>query len=156
RDGDFVLDTSRGRYLLGPGGELSRDESRESQRALAPPVEGPPAPTSERSIGLAAWDPRGLGRRPLRAAIEDGWPFAGEGEPAAVLAQGGALYRVGLETGVVLDGRRGAFRDDDGRCHAFPLRDGIGFVCSALLGGSTVYALESSLEMREVVRFVYP
>jgi len=156
RDGDFVLDTPRGRYLLGPGGELSRDESRESQRAVALPVEGPPAPASERSLGFSAWDSRGLGRRPLRAAIEDGWPVAGEGEPAAVLAQGGALYRVGLETGVVLDGRRGVFRDDDVRCHAFPLRDGLGFVCGALAGGSTVYALEPSLEMREVARFVYP
>src|SRR5262249_45743159 len=60
RDGDFLLDTPpRGRFVLGPGGELTRDDSlRETQRlSFAFPTEGASPP--ERAGFSSSWDPRG-------------------------------------------------------------------------------------------------
>jgi hypothetical protein len=156
RDGDFLLDTPRGRFALGPSGELSRDEALREIARLPLPYPTEP-PSSDATTPSAAWDPRGLGMRPVRAAVEGGWPVTtSHGERAAVFADGGALYRVGLETGALLETRRGAFRDDDGPCHAIALGRGFGFVCGAQAGPTTVYAAEPSLEIREVVRFATP
>ena len=150
KDGDFALDTPRGRFMLSAGGELSRDEA---------PREGPQAPGGNEApakVGVLA-NVRPFGRRPLRAAIEDGWPLAGPGgEPAAVFAQGGAIHRVGLETGRLFETKPGAFRDDDGSCHAIALRGGFGFVCTTATAGSAIYAVEPPLVMREVARFARP
>jgi hypothetical protein len=145
RDGDFLLDTTRGRFVLGPGGELGRDEGARdvAHASLSSPPESPS-------------DPRALGVRPVRAAVESGWPLTTRGERAAVFADQGALYRVGLESGAVLEVRRGAFREDDGPCHAIALGRGFGFVCGAQAGPTTVYAVDPTLEMREVVRFASP
>jgi hypothetical protein len=157
RDGDFLLDTPRGRYVLGPGGDLSRDETLREvppRASLTNQAENVP---SERNGFSTTWDPRGLGTRPIRAAVEGGWPIVtNRGERAAVFAEGGTLYRVGLESGVVLDMRPGALREDDGVCHAIAVGRGFGFVCGAPSGSTVVYAVEPTLEAREVVRFASP
>jgi hypothetical protein len=160
REGDFVLETARGRLVLGSNGELSKDEpSRDApraERALGRPADDRErgGPASDRSSSLpASADPRGLGRRPLRAAIEDGWPL---GEDAALFAQAGVLYRVALPTGKILDSRAGAFREADETCHAVPLGRTFGFVCGAAGGETSIYGFEYPLEMREIVRFAHP
>jgi len=162
RDGDFMLETPRGRFALGPRGEVSQDavtrESIPRRGPAGPAVESSQANTTERAFRSSpAWDSPALGRRPLRAVIEDGWPvIEREGEAAAVFAQDGVLYRVGLATGAVLETRRGAFRDESGSCHAVRLRQAFGFVCGASEGGTAIYSAERSLDVREVARFAHP
>src|SRR6266542_2561078 len=166
RDGNFVLETSRGRVVLGANGDLGKDESADagSSRGLWIGTrafdyqEGASksASTSERRPNVTSLvDPRGLGRRALRAIIEDGWPLEGGAEDAAVFAQRGVLFRVALRTGAVLESRTGAFREQDDTCHPLRLGDSFGFVCGANEGGTALYAFERPLAMRELVRFAH-
>ena len=100
--------------------------------------------------------PGPFGRRPLRAAIEDGWPV---GDGAAVVARGGALARVSLRDGALLEVAHGAYRDRQAPCHAVRLgaaEDGFGFVCGERDGPTSLYAFEPPLAMREIVRFRKP
>jgi len=164
RNGDFVLEGARQRVLLGPRGELEREEVRE------PPPRGREANSSSGEVGAGSnlsfeslarrWggDATGFGRRPLRAAIEDGWPDGSEhnGAPTAIVAHGGALHRVELRSGSVVASRSGAFREEDGLCHAVAMGRGFGFVCGAQGGGTAVYAFVPPFELRVVARFTRP
>ncbi|MET0595099.1 MAG: hypothetical protein ABW133_20535, partial [Polyangiaceae bacterium] len=161
RSGDFVLDAPRQRLVLGARGDIEREEVRE------PPPRGREATSSESGGGAgsaeslaARWasDVTGFGRRPLRAAIEDGFPYGvdGDGAPTAVVAHAGTLHRVALRTGKVVFSRTGVFREDDGRCHAAPLASGFGFICGAIGGGTAIYAFTSPFALREIARFARP
>jgi hypothetical protein len=135
---------------------LSGDDSSRAvaRRGAAPSIEGATAAPPEQLGSSGGWDPYGLGERPIRAAVEDGWPTGQDrGEPTAVVARGGTLYRVALDSGAVLQMRRRAFREDDGRCHAIPLGPTFGFVCSASTGATSVHEFEPTFETREVARF---
>jgi len=161
RDGSFVLETSRGRVLLSANGEVARDESHDAgpPRGLLVVTENPlksPSVSDRSTGGISFVDKRGLGRRPLRAVVEDGWPVGGASENAAVFAQRGTLFRVGLRTGAILESRAGAFREQDDSCHPLPLGDGFGFVCGASDEGTALYAFERPFGMRELVRFAHP
>ena len=50
----------------------------------------------------------------------------------------------------------GHFREDDGTCHAISLGASFGFVCGAEGVGTTIYAFEPPLAVREVARFASP
>ena len=164
RDGDFVLEAARQRILLGPRGELEREEVREpaprGREASTGSNEGGAgsAPTPDAIARRRAGEATGFGRRPLRAAIEDGWPDGRDsrGVPTAVVAHGGALLRIELRSGAVVTSRSGAFREEDGLCHAVAMGQGFGFVCGAQGGGTAVYAFVPPLDLRVVARFSRP
>ena len=95
-----------------------------------------------------------LGKRPLRAAVEDGWP---DTETTAVVARGGALGRVSLRDGSVVAVAEDAYPEHRSTCHAVRLGlHGVGFVCGEQDGPTTVYAYEPPLAMRPVLRFEKP
>jgi hypothetical protein len=95
-----------------------------------------------------------LGRRPLRAAIEDGWPDTQE---SAVVARGGALARVSLRDGSVLALAEDAYPDPRASCHAVRLGpSGIGFVCGERDAATVVYQYAPPLAMKPVLRFDKP
>src|SRR5262249_32121314 len=110
-----------------------------------------PAATDEEEKSPHAPGP--FGRRPLRAAVEDGWP---DTPSTAVVARGGALARISLQTGAVLDVAEDAFPERQGSCHAIRLAYGFGFVCGERDGATAVYAFEPPLSMRPVMRFTRP
>jgi hypothetical protein len=157
REGDFVLESQRDRWLLGPSGELTKDDAPPDRGAAAasPGDTATTAPGAPRSRDLLALtEGYGIARRPLRAAIEDGWPVASDRrEDSAIVAQAGALYRIGLTTGSILEWRADAFRADDAGCHAIALDRSFGFVCAAQAGGTVLYAFEPPFGVREVARY---
>ena len=164
RNGDFVLDAARQRTILGPRGELEREELREptprGREASTPSGDSAPGPSLsfEALARRSGGDAMGFGRRPFRAAIEDGWPDGvdGRGVPTAVIAHGGALFRVELRSGAVVASRSGAFREEDGACHAVALGQRFGFVCGAAGGTTAVYAFVPPFELRPLARFTRP
>jgi hypothetical protein len=97
--------------------------------------------------------PGPFGRRPLRAAVEDGWPDA---PGTAVVARGGALGRVSLTDGAVLAVTEQAYADRQASCHAVRLGAGFGFVCGERDGATSIYAFEKPLAMREILRWKRP
>ena len=162
-EGDFVLETSGGRFVLGSGGELVTDPMPHT-RAQGGGTESTP----DDSPAYGSLQARALGRRPRRAALEDGWPLdptAGDrsaptqgAEPVAtaVFAQEGSLYRVRLSDGAVLESRAGAFPEREARCHAIAVGLGFGFVCGSPLGPTVVYEHVSPFALRERLRFDHP
>ncbi len=87
-----------------------------------------------------------LGQRPLAAAIEDGWPLS---DGTAMVARGGAIARVRLSDGAVLDTVMDAFPLSTARCHGVSLsrpdaRSAFGFVCGEPLGPTRIYAWNSA------------
>lgn len=85
-----------------------------------------------------------FGKRPLAAAIEDGWPMA---DGTAVIAREGALGRVRLEDGALIEVVRDAFPLRTARCHPVTLTrsstvSAFGFVCGEPRGATVIYAYE--------------
>ena len=81
---------------------------------------------------------RTFGRRPLSAAIEDGWPLA---DGTVVVARDGELLRLRLADGAVVEHAGAAYPLKPSRCH--PLAMGapgaFGFVCGEPKGKTEVY-----------------
>ncbi|WP_437329738.1 hypothetical protein [Sorangium sp. So ce381] len=94
-----------------------------------------------------------LGRRPLRAAVEDGWP---DSSTTAVVARGGALARVSLRDGAVIDVAPDAYPEREAACHAIRAGASFGFVCGEREGPTTLYAFQPPLGMRRLMRFDEP
>lgn len=94
-----------------------------------------------------------FGRRPLRAAVEDGWP---DSETTAVVARGGSLARISLSDGAVLATVEGAYAERQSYCHGARLGAGFGFICGEPGGATSIYAFERPLSMRLVLRFQKP
>jgi hypothetical protein len=164
RNGDFVLEGARQRVLLGPHGELEREEvrepaprGRESSTGASESGSGA-GPSADPLVRRRGVDATGFGRRPLRAAIEDGWPdgWDSRGAPTAIVAHGGALFRIELRSGAVIHSRPAAFREEDGLCHAVPMGASFGFVCGAQGAGTAVYAFVPPFDLRVVARFARP
>jgi len=107
-----------------------------------------PAPARAESPGSApAVDPlaKPFGKRPLLAAIEDGWPLA---DGTAVVARDGALARIRIRDGALTDLAADAFPLKASRCHPVPLaRAGdpgaFGFVCGEPRGATVLYAYDA-------------
>lgn len=140
-DGDPAVIVSGGRYVVDARGVVThRTDSRGRSRRAD---DGDPA----------AQKPGPLGKRPLRAAVEDGWPDA---PGTAVVARNGALGRVSLRDGAVLALAEGAYPEARASCHAVRLGDGVGFICGERDAATAIYAFVPPLAMREVMRFDKP
>jgi hypothetical protein len=120
-------------------------------RLAAPPVfepgtgthdaHGQPAPFSLALEGTAV---KSFGKRPLLAAVEDGWPLD---DGTALVARDGALGRVRLEDGALVEIASDAYPLRPSRCHPVPLaRAGdpaaFGFVCGEPRGTTALYAYD--------------
>ncbi|HEX3343752.1 MAG TPA: hypothetical protein VHS09_04225, partial [Polyangiaceae bacterium] len=110
----------------GQVGRLAAAPSGSDDAAAAPPTDA------------AA---RTFGARPLAAALEDGWPLT---DGTAVVARDGALGRIQLSTGALVEAVPDAFPMKPARCHPVPLarpRDpgAFGFVCGEARGRTAVY-----------------
>lgn len=87
---------------------------------------------------------RAFGTRPLTAAIEDGWPLT---DGVALVARDGALGRVRLEDGALLEAIPRAFPLSPARCHGISLhrpnaKGAFGFVCGEPRGRTDLYAYD--------------
>ena len=84
---------------------------------------------------------RTFGARPLATAIEDGWPLT---DGTALVARDGALGRIQLSNGALVESVPDAFPMKPARCHPVSLagkRDpgAFGFVCGEARGRTVVY-----------------
>jgi hypothetical protein len=148
-------------WLVRPDGQSEWVSSLASLAAAARPGSArlPATPASE--SGPQPVDPRDAMRRillerPLVAAIVDGWPLS---DGTAMVARGGALARVRLSDGRVLDAVMDAFPLAPSRCHGVSLarrdsRNAFGFVCGEPRGQTRIYAWDpASAHLVELRRF---
>jgi len=87
---------------------------------------------------------RAFGARPLVAAIEDGFPLT---DGVALVARDGALGRVRLDDGALLEAIPRAFPLSPSRCHGISLhrpnaKGAFGFVCGEPRGRTDLYAYD--------------
>jgi hypothetical protein len=147
------LEPGRGEatYEVRPDGQVTRvtDHFAEAQGSGAAARQGDDA--------AGAREPPGpLGPRALVAAVEDGWPLD---DGTAIVARDGALLRVRLEDGAIVETATGAFPLRPARCHPMPLGgDGeIGFLCGEPRGQTVIYAFDAAPgRLSEVRRFDAP
>ena len=85
---------------------------------------------------------KSLGKRPMVAAVEDGWPM---GDQTAIVARDGALARVRLQDGALIDFAPDAFALKPSRCHPIALSSAgaFGFVCGEPRGRTIIYAYDA-------------
>lgn len=134
---DIVIKTQNKTYALDGHGQLS------THAPSSPPADTVP------SRGLSG----PLGRRPLRAAIERGYPIA----PArALVAHGGHLLEVSTEDGAILRTVRNVYPKSFSECQGIPLGKGAGFVCGVRHGATVVYAYEPPRTLRTVLTYPEP
>jgi len=110
----------------------------------APSAPAPRASVDARDEVAVDVGARTFGRRPLAAAIEDGWPLT---DGTAVVARDGALGRVRLSDGALTEVAQGAFPLKPSRCHPVSLTrptavGAFGFVCGEPRGTTVVYAYD--------------
>ncbi len=100
-----------------------------------------------------------LGVRPLLAAVLDGWPLT---DGTALVARDGALVRVRLDDGAVVETQRDAFPLKPARCHPLSLArpadpGAFGFVCGEPRGATLVLRWNSEQSrLVELRRFDSP
>ena len=120
-----------------------------------------PTPTVEGSHEESVQDAgiRIFGKRPLVAAIEDGWPLT---DGTTVIARDGALGRVRLSDGALTEVAQGAFPLKPSRCHPVSLTrpsaiGAFGFVCGEPRGATVLYAFDPLHgRLNELKRFDRP
>ncbi|MBX3260563.1 MAG: hypothetical protein KF782_12790 [Labilithrix sp.] len=117
-----------------------------SMRPPPPPASAPARADGETRADADKEDvaARTFGKRPLATAIEDGWPLT---DGTAVIARDGALARVRLSDGALLELVRDAFPLESARCHPVSLArpraaGAFGFVCGEPRGKTVLYAYE--------------
>jgi hypothetical protein len=117
-------------YEVRPDGQVTRVSEGLRVAAEAPEV------TGGESSGP-------LGAHPLAAAVDDGWPL---GDGTALVARDGALSRVRLDDGAVVETAPGAFPLRPSRCHPIPLGapGAFGFVCGEPRGATVLYAFHAT------------
>lgn len=126
-------------YELRTDGSVARLSDRPEPRQANTPE--PSATGAPSGVELTS---KIFGKRPLAAAIEDGWPLT---DGTAIVARGGALLRVRLSDGEPVDFVRDAFPMESARCHPVPLArrsapGAFGFVCGEPRGRTVVYAYD--------------
>lgn len=100
-----------------------------------------------------------FGKRPLASAIEDGWPLT---DGTAIIARDGALGRVRLSDGALIEVAQGAFPLKPARCHPVSLTrpsaaGAFGFVCGEARGTTAIYAYDPMrAKLTELRRFDRP
>ena len=120
-----------------------------------------PHGTSELEVAPPSLDPvaRAFGERPMLAAIEDGWPLT---DGTAIVARDGALGRVRLSDGALVEAVGDAFPLKPARCHPLAMATkgepgAFGFVCGEARGRTIVYRWSSSAgRLVELRRFDGP
>lgn len=117
------------------------------------------APEGTRDESVQDTCTRIFGKRPLAAAIEDGWPLT---DGTAVVARDGALGRVRLSDGALTEVAQGAFPLKPSRCHPVSLTrphavGAFGFVCGEPRGTTAIYAYDPVRgRLTELKRFDRP
>ena len=114
------------------------------------------SPSSDGSVDALAklaTQPGPLGRRPLRAALEDGFPDSAD---TAIVARGGAIARVSLRNGAIVAIAEDAYAERTSSCHAVKVGAGWGFICGEREGATRVYAYAPPLAMTRVLSFSSP
>jgi hypothetical protein len=139
-DGDPAVFVAGARHVVNARGMVTRRSDTRGRRG-----DDSPEPAAKKGGPL--------GPRPLRAAVEDGWP---DGRGAALVARGGALGRVSLKDGAVLTVVEDAYPERRAACHAIRLGQGLGFLCGERDGATAVYAHVPPLAMAKVMRFDKP
>jgi len=125
-------------------------------RLSGAPASASPPEHRQNAMDAAA---RTFGARPLVAAIEDGWPLA---DGTALVARDGALGRVRLADGALVESAPGSFALDPARCHPLSLArahdpGAFGFVCGEPRGRTIVYRWDPpSGQLVELRRFPNP
>ena len=105
------------------------------------------------------FDVKTFGKRPLGAAIEDGWPLT---DGTAVVARDGALARIRLSDGALVEVVHDAFPLKPARCHPITLTrptalGAFGFVCGEPRGATVLYAYDPLRgKLAELKRFDKP
>jgi hypothetical protein len=146
-DGDPGVLVAGGRYVVDARGGVSHRTDARDKGAPREHTEEPAPSVEARKAGP-------LGRRPLRAAVEDGWP---DSKTTAVVARGGALARVSLADGAVVAMVEDAYPERRASCHAVRLGLlGVGFLCGERDGPTVVYELAPPLGLRQVLRYEKP
>ncbi|NUP13252.1 MAG: hypothetical protein HOW73_45005 [Polyangiaceae bacterium] len=153
--GEAIVQVDGGGYRLNADGHLSFSASAGVPTPFATP---PTDPEADKKAG--AKSPGPLGKKPLRVALERGFP---DSASSAIVAHEGALARVSLDTGAVTAVTEHAYADEHAECSGVALgtkgarpEDSIGFVCGSPLGDTVIYAFERPLKLREVMRFDGP
>jgi len=136
----LALTTPSGEYLLNARGALSRvadrDEAKVSEAARA-----------ELLRALAAPAPaRGRGGSPLETAVLSGYP---DGKGGALVAAGGTLSHLALDTGRVLARREHAYAGD-AECQGVRFGAGVGFVCGQGREVTRIYRVTEPLGLELV------
>lgn len=139
-DGDPTIFVGQGKYVLDARGNLTYRANTNVE--------------TDEDVDTKPVPPRGpFGKRPLRAAVEDGFPDSND---TAVVARAGALARVSLRTGAVIEMATAAFPERDATCHGVRLGASFGFVCGERDGATNVYAFDAPLSMHKVLSFRSP
>ncbi len=140
-DGEPMIFVPQGKYVLDARGNLTFRSNITAE-------------TDDEGLETKLPTPRGpFGKRPLRAAIEDGFPDAND---TAVVARSGALARVSLRTGGIVEMASAAFAEREATCHGVRLGASFGFVCGERDGATNVYAFAPPLAMQKVLSFKGP
>jgi hypothetical protein len=121
----------------------------------------PPAPRSEPVAPRApeGGPSRTFGSHPIVAAVEDGWPLS---DGTVLVARDGALGRVRLSDGALLEVATSAFPLRPARCHPLALPrpqdpGGFGFVCGEPRGRTMLYRWDvPTAQLIELRRFDAP
>ena len=129
-------------YAVQPNGQIAHLTDGESVARAHPPVE---------PEDIA----RATAKNPLASAVLDGWPLAGG---TALVARDGALSRVRIADGAVLDTAPDAFPLKPAHCHAISLAPAkaasgaFGFVCGVPHGATEIYAYDPRAGKLELLR----
>ena len=159
-DGLVVRGMEAGRgdvsYELRPDGQTSRLTEAPHPRGDQG-AEPPRGAARSASSDASAPEPLGpLGAHPLVSAVDDGWPLD---DGTALVARDGALSRVRLDDGTIVETAPGAFPLRPSRCHPIPLGPpgGLGFVCGEPRGATILYSFDAAHgKMVEARRFDVP
>jgi hypothetical protein len=152
KDGDPLMMSDSGYYRLDHLGNLQLYSLARPDSGAAD--DAPARPTAPQTTPL--------GPRPLRMAIERGYP---ESTSSVVVAHRGKLVRVSLPDGRVLksepilwDVRRGSVMAvaSEANCQGVRFGAGFGFVCGTEGGATTLHVFEEPFALREVARFAEP
>lgn len=156
--GRIAIRLLSGTYVLDPSGALAkydRSSDRESmfRGAGQNPADvswvNPPDDSTEPSKPPPAGP---LGRRPLDLAVLRGFP---DSKTTAVVAAAGAVGRVRLSDGALLDVAEDAFPRGS-ICDGIELGHSFGFVCGEERGSTVVYAFKPPLSLEPVLSFDEP
>jgi hypothetical protein len=136
-NGQITVGVSGGSLSLGPDGALKPGTTREALDGSGDARRSPFGP---------------LGARPLEQAVLRGFPWA-TGE--ALVAAGGALGRVRLADGAVLELRERAY-PGTASCQAVAVHGGAGFVCAEPRDKTVIYVVSEPFGLSELIAFDGP